>query len=62
MLRIVSPYFVAGIVEQGAVAPIIKYMKGWTFEQIKAYCNKKGWTIEIIKEDNANQSESTSSN
>jgi hypothetical protein len=46
MLQITSPYFCAGIVQGGPVAPIIWYMKGWTLGEIKAYCAKKGWTIE----------------
>ncbi len=46
MLRIVAPHFVAGIVRGGAVAPIISYMKGWTFRQIMDYCTRKGWKVE----------------
>ena len=47
MLRIVAPHFVAGIVRGGLCAPIIKYMKGWTLAQIRAYCKKKKWEVEI---------------
>jgi hypothetical protein len=49
MLRISAPQFVAGIVRGGRVAPIIKYMKGWTLAQIRAYCAKKGWTVEVME-------------
>lgn len=48
MLRIIAPHFVAGIVRGGAAAPIIKYMKGWTLAQIKSYCAKKNWKIEVM--------------
>lgn len=47
MIRIVAPYFVAGIVKGGSVAPIIKYMKGWTLKEIQEYCKRKGWEVEI---------------
>lgn len=49
MLRITAPHFVAGIVQGGMVAPIIKYMKGWTLREIRAYCERKGWTVELIE-------------
>ena len=48
MLRISAPHFVAGIVRGGPAAPIIRYMKGWTFARIKAYCDRKRWTIEVM--------------
>lgn len=49
MLRISAPHFVAGIVRGGDVAPIIKYMKGWTLPQIRAYCARKGWSVEVME-------------
>lgn len=49
MLRITAPHFVAGIVRGGLCAPIIGYMKGWTFAEIKAYCAKKRWVIEVME-------------
>lgn len=48
LLRITAPHFVAGIVKQGAVAPIIRYMEGWTLAKIKAYCRSRGWTLEVL--------------
>lgn len=48
MLRIVAPHFVAGIVRGGAVAPIIKYMRGWTLAEIRRYCATKRWTVEVM--------------
>lgn len=47
-LRITAPHFVAGIVQGGAVAPIIRYMKGWSKNQIVAYCAKKRWSVEEL--------------
>ena len=49
MLRISAPHFVAGIVRGGDVAPILRYMKGWTLTRIKAYCDAKGWTVEVME-------------
>ena len=49
MLRIVAPHFVAGIVRDGPVAPIISYMKGWTLARIRAYCARKGWSVEVME-------------
>ena len=54
MLRIVAPrdgpkpHLVAGIVQGGGVAPIIRYMKGWTYRKIKAYCARRGWACEVM--------------
>ena len=50
--RIVAPHFVAGgSIDQGKVievAPIIKYMVGWSPQKAKDYCDKKGWTIKRL--------------
>ena len=49
LIRIVSPYFVAGIdfYESGSIcAPIISYMRYWGLPRIFEYCNKKGWGYE----------------
>jgi len=51
MLRILAPHFVAGIVRGGQVAPIIRYMKGWTYRRILDYCARKGWSVEVIDDD-----------
>jgi hypothetical protein len=48
-LRITAPHFVAGIVRGGLCAPIIKYMRGWTLREIRSYCQKRGWTVEVIQ-------------
>lgn len=49
MVRIVAHHFVAGIVRGGLCAPIIKYMKGWTLAQIRAYCERKRWAVEVME-------------
>jgi hypothetical protein len=54
IIRVVAPHFVAGgmIVNEkinSPIAPIIKYMKGWTVQKAKIYCAGKGWRVEIIK-------------
>jgi hypothetical protein len=49
MIRIEAPYFVAGV-DGERVAPIIKYMKGWSADKIVEYCNKKNWKYIIINE------------
>lgn len=48
MLRIVAPHFVAGIVRGGLCAPIIGYMRGWTLRQIREYCERKCWDVEVM--------------
>lgn len=48
MLRVVAPHFVAGIVRGGPCAPILAYMKGWTLREIKSYCARKGWKVEVL--------------
>lgn len=42
-------HFYAGYdLETGRIAPIIKYMKGWTVQEIQDYCTKKKWKCMII--------------
>ena len=52
LLQITAPYFVAGLViEEGSVkkvAPIIKYMRGYTIKRVRMYCERKGWTITLV--------------
>lgn len=54
--QIVAPHFVAGIVLGRApdhigvqAAPIIRYMKGWTFNKIHDYCGRKGWRMQVVR-------------
>jgi len=52
LLQITAPHFVAGLViEEGSVkrvAPIIKYMRGYTIEKVRKYCERKGWTLTLV--------------
>lgn len=51
--RIEASFFVAGGTFQGRkvdkVAPIIKYMKDWSAEDVVFYCNKRKWKIQILE-------------
>jgi hypothetical protein len=49
VIRIVSPYFVAGVVVGERAAPIIGYMRWWSTSKIKTYCDKKKWRYEIME-------------
>ena len=45
-IRIKAPSFCAGIDCEGRrSAPILRFMKGWTLGQIKAYCEVRGWQM-----------------
>lgn len=48
--RIRAPHFCAGFVPYTYYAPIIKYMAGWDYKKVSAYCKKKGWTLERCKD------------
>lgn len=49
LIRISAPHFVAGYdMANGQIAPIIKYMKGWNYNKILNYCNKKGWMLKYL--------------
>jgi hypothetical protein len=53
LVRVVSPYFVAGFESDGIIrraAPIIKYMIGWDEDKARKYIAKKGWTASVITE------------
>lgn len=49
MIRISALYFVAGYdLSNGNIAPIIKYMRGWSYWKIEEYCKFKNWKIEYL--------------
>ena len=49
LLAIDAPYFYAGYdMDNGNIAPIIKYMKGWSLYNIVNYCERKGWAISFL--------------
>lgn len=51
MLTIDAPHFYAAVVPDEhnryirTAAPIVKYMVGWTPDQVREYCAKKGWKV-----------------
>ena len=53
LIRIIAPHFVAGAeMRKGVVtncAPIIKYMKGWSYRRVQSYCKYKKWEYEVYK-------------
>jgi hypothetical protein len=53
MIRIVSPYFVAGVIFKNTIvvraAPIVKYMVGWHMKKVLDYCDKKDWDYDYIR-------------
>jgi len=53
LIRITAPHFCAGIdyARTGVrLAPILRYMRGWTVREISAYCRQKGWTFQVVCE------------
>ena len=55
LYRIVSSYFVAGIIEKNGViiyaAPILEYMINWDIEKVIDYSKKKEWSCQIVLEE-----------
>jgi hypothetical protein len=54
-VRVVTPYFVAGIVlvdnRVAEAAPILSWMIGKSGDWVRSYCLKKGWKASIVKVD-----------
>ncbi len=48
LLRITAPHFCAGIERGGRCAPILRWMRGMTLAEIRRYCARKGWTVEVL--------------
>lgn len=51
LVRVVAPHFVAGFETDGVIrrtAPILKYLKGKTEAQARAYIEKKGWKASVV--------------
>lgn len=53
MIIILAPSFTSAvIIDNGKVskaAPIVKYMKGWTWDTVILYCEEKGWkTVRVL--------------
>ncbi len=47
LVRIIAPWFVAGVVIGERVAPIVHYVRTWNLEAIRKYCDKRKWKMEI---------------
>lgn len=47
LVRIVTPYFVAGVVVGERAAPIIRYMESWSLQRIQNYVVSKGWEMQL---------------
>ena len=49
MVIITAPHFVAAYdMQNHNIAPILKYMRGWTLDRIRSYCRSKGWKCEVL--------------
>lgn len=57
LLQIHAPHFTAGLytAEDSETivggADIIKYMRHWTVDKVRLYCQRRGWTLEIVSSD-----------
>jgi hypothetical protein len=49
-----APHFYCGIVLRRdrvvVAADIVRYMRGWSRDRVRAYCSKKGWKISVVTE------------
>jgi hypothetical protein len=47
-----APHFYAGIVlvddKVTRAAPIVKYMRGWSRDKVRTYCQSKGWHVAVV--------------
>lgn len=52
-IRVTAPHFCAHadlqadgrVVPGGPLAPIIAYMRNWTWQRVQDYCARKGWEV-----------------
>jgi hypothetical protein len=53
LAQITAKHFVAAILLDNdvvvQVAPILKYMRGWSRDRVRAYCAEKKWEIKVIR-------------
>lgn len=49
-----APHFYAGVVlwddKVIEVAPILRYMKGWSRGRVRSYCSDKKWRVIVVYE------------
>lgn len=54
LAQIDAPHFCCGIVLWDNVvveaAPIVRYMRKWSRERVRAYCADKGWSVTVVHE------------
>lgn len=47
-----APDFMAGIVLRHdrviEAADIVRYMRGWSRDRVRAYCAQKGWRVSVV--------------
>ena len=47
-----APHFYAGIVLRRdrviEAADIVRYMRGWSRERVRNYCQSKGWRVSVV--------------
>lgn len=52
LAQINAPHFCAGIVlwddKVIEAAPIVKYMRKWSRDQVREYCKSKGWKVSVV--------------
>ena len=59
LVQITAPHLCAAVIAQHPhpahdrpvvawAAPILRYMVGWTGEQVRDYCIRKGWTWQVV--------------
>lgn len=49
LVQISGPTFTADVVVGVEAAPIVRFMRLWTLEQIRAYCARKRWRVEVVE-------------
>jgi len=52
LAQITAPHMCSGIILENDVvvraAPIVKYMVGWPRHQVRDYCQRKGWRVQVV--------------
>lgn len=47
-----KPFTASVVLENGYVvqaAPILSFMKRWSYARVRAHCNKKGWEVSTVR-------------
>ena len=48
-LQVSAPHFVAGVVLVASrvteAAPILRYMRGWSYQRVLEFAKRKGWLV-----------------